>query len=242
VTFSFQAAVAGRGFDVALTVGREETLAVMGPNGAGKSTLLASIAGLLKPDSGRAELDGRTLFHLDPGQHAWVPPHHRGTALLAQEPLLFPHLSALDNVGFGPRSAGRSRRDARAVASRWLTEVEAAQYADRRPGRLSGGQAQRVAVARALAHRPSVVLLDEPFGALDAITRADLQSTFLRVRRELGFTAVLVTHDIAEAFLLAERVAVLRAGQLEQVDPPERLRTAPATPYVAELLQRARVA
>jgi osmoprotectant transport system ATP-binding protein len=96
-------------------------------------------------------------------------------------------------------------------------------------------------VARALAHRPAVVLRVEPIGALDAITRADLQSTFLEVRRELGFTAVLVTHDIAEAFLLADRVAVLRAGRVEQVDPPGRLRSAPATPYVAELLRRARV-
>ncbi len=114
--------------------------------------------------------------------------------------------------------------------------------APRWPRELSGGQRQRAAVARALAARPAVVLLDEPFGALDAITRADLQTSFLELRRDLQLTAVLVTHDLSEAFLLADRVGVLRAGRLEQVAPPDELRSAPATPYVRELLRRARAA
>ena len=119
--------------------------------------------------------------------------------------------------------------------------LEPERFGPRWPRELSGGQRQRVAVARALAARPAVVLLDEPFGALDAITRADLQATFLTLRRELALTAVLVTHDLAEAFLLADRVGVLRAGRLEQIATPAELRAEPATPYVRELLERARV-
>ena len=151
------------------SLGAGETVAVLGPNGAGKSTLLSIIAGLLRPDAGRAELDGdRVLFDLGAGRaHLDAPPHPRGTALLAQEPLLFPHLSALDNVAFGPRSAGASSAAARETARHWLAEVDAAALADRRPGQLSGGQAQRVAVARALAADPELLLLDEPMAALD---------------------------------------------------------------------------
>ncbi|BAS11291.1 molybdenum import ATP-binding protein ModC [Arthrobacter sp. Hiyo4] len=154
MTFSVQAAVAGRGFDVSLAVGPAETVAVMGANGAGKSTLLNVIAGLLHPDSGTAELDGRTLFDLTAGRGQWTAPHRRGTALLAQEPLLFPHLSVLENVAFGPRSAGASKQAARESGLRWLAEVEATELQSRRPAELSGGQAQRVAVARALAADP----------------------------------------------------------------------------------------
>ncbi len=125
-------------------------------------------------------------------------------------------------------------------SSWWVSSPE--RFASRWPSELSGGQRQRVAVARALAAQPGVVLLDEPFGALDAITRADLQTTFLSLRRELALTAVLVTHDVAEAFLLADRVAVLRSGRLEQFAVPAELRADPATAYVRDLLVRARVA
>ena len=137
-----------------------------------------------------------------------------------------------------------ARRAADAAAERALRLVglEPERFGDRRPRELSGGQRQRVAVARALAAGPEVVLLDEPFGALDAITRADLQTVFLGIRRELGLTAVLVTHDLAEAFLLGDRIAVLRAGRVEQVGTAAELRATPATPYVRELLERARVA
>lgn len=154
VSFHMQATVRARGFDVGLSLAPGETVAVLGPNGAGKSTLLNVIAGLLRPDTGRAEIDGKVLFDLDGGATAWTAPHHRGTALLAQEPLLFPHLSALENVAFGPRSAGTGRKAARESARKWLADVDAAELEARRPAELSGGQAQRVAVARALAANP----------------------------------------------------------------------------------------
>lgn len=141
MTFELTGAVRERGVDLSLHVDTAEVLAVLGPNGSGKSTAMSLIAGLLRPDSGTASLDGRVLFDLGrPGRaHVWVPPHARGVALLAQEPLLFPHLSALDNVAFGPRSVGRQRSASRAVAQRWLAEVDAEEYADRKPAQLSGG-------------------------------------------------------------------------------------------------------
>ncbi|WP_166618099.1 ATP-binding cassette domain-containing protein, partial [Kineococcus vitellinus] len=142
-----------------------EVLAVLGPNGAGKSTLLALLAGLLRPTGGRVVLDGRVLSE---ARGAFVPPHRRGVGLLAQEPLLFPHLGVAANVAFGPRSAGASRARAHREALRWLEAVGAADLAERRPRQLSGGQAQRVALARALAADPRLLLLDEPLAALDA--------------------------------------------------------------------------
>ena len=166
----------------------------------------------------------------------------RTIGYVPQEGGLLPHWRVLRNVALVPWLRGEPDGEAKASAALRLVGLEPDAFARRWPRDLSGGQRQRVAVARALAHRPEVVLLDEPFGALDAITRADLQSTFMAVRRELGFTAVLVTHDIAEAFLLADRVAVLREGRMEQIDSPERLRAEPGTPYVAELLRRARIA
>jgi osmoprotectant transport system ATP-binding protein len=137
----------------------------------------------------------------------------------------------------------RQVKDARELAARAmdLVGLEPAVFGRRWPGELSGGQRQRVAVARALAASPDLILLDEPFGALDAITRADLQTTFHRIRGELAVTAVLVTHDLQEAFLLADRIVVLRQGRIEQAAPPEELRRAPATDYVRQLLERARV-
>ncbi|MBT2566449.1 ABC transporter ATP-binding protein [Arthrobacter sp. ISL-85] len=233
MTLSFQAAVAGRGFDVALTVRPGETVAVMGPNGAGKSTLLASIAGLLRPDSGRAELNGRTLFDLDGGKRAWTPPHHRGTALLAQEPLLFPHLSAVDNVSFGPRSAGVPKRDAKEQALRWLAGVDAEHLAGRRPAELSGGQAQRVAVARALAADPALLLLDEPLAALDIHSAPLLRRLFKRVLA--GRQAIIVTHDVLDALMLADRVVILENGKIAEEGPTRAVLERPRSSFAAGL-------
>jgi osmoprotectant transport system ATP-binding protein len=165
----------------------------------------------------------------------------RRIGYVPQDGGLLPHWRVRRNVALVPWLRGEPDAGERADRALALVGLDAGSFGGRWPRELSGGQRQRVAVARALAPSPDVVLLDEPFGALDAITRADLQTTFLQVHRELRFTAVLVTHDISEAFLLADRVAVLRAGRLEQVAPPEELRRAPATPYVAELLRRARV-
>ena len=144
--------------DVAVHVAPGEVVAVLGRNGSGKSTLLSAVAGLLRPDRGCVVLGDRVLT--DTAAGVVLPPHQRRIGLLAQQPLLFPHLSVLDNVAFGPLATGAARRDARQAALRHLTEVDAARFADRRPGRLSGGQAQRVALARALASQPELLLLD----------------------------------------------------------------------------------
>lgn len=233
MTFSFQAAVAVRDFDVALNVAPGETVAVMGPNGAGKSTLLSSIAGLLAPDSGRAELNGRVLFHLDAARRRWTPPHSRGAALLAQEPLLFPHLNALDNVAFGPRSTGARKNEANRQARHWLAEVEAADLAVRRPAELSGGQAQRVAVARALAADPALLLLDEPLAALDIHSAPLLRRLLKRVLA--GRQAIIVTHDVLDALMLADRVVILEAGRIVEEGPTRQVLQRPRSVFAAGL-------
>jgi osmoprotectant transport system ATP-binding protein len=221
---------------VSLEVGLGECLAVIGESGSGKTTLLRCFNRLIEPDGGRILVDGVDAATLDPIEL------RRGTGYVPQDGGLLPHWRVRRNVALVPWLRGAPDAAVAAERALQLVGLEPARFGDRRPRELSGGQRQRVAVARALAAGPEVVLLDEPFGALDAITRADLQTVFLAIRRELGLTAVLVTHDLPEAFLLADRVAVLRAGRVEQVGPAAELRAAPATPYVRELLQRARVA
>ncbi|MCO4275666.1 ABC transporter ATP-binding protein [Pseudarthrobacter sp. HLT3-5] len=233
MTFSVQAAVAGRGFEVSLAVGPAETVAVMGANGAGKSTLLNVIAGLLHPDSGTAELDGRTLFHLSAGRGEWTAPHRRGTALLAQEPLLFPHLSVLENVAFGPRSAGASKQTAQESALKWLAEVEATELQSRRPAELSGGQAQRVAVARALAADPGLLLLDEPMAALDIHAAPLLRRLLKRVLA--GRRAIIITHDVLDALMLADRVVILENGRISEEGPTRGVLQRPRSRFAAGL-------
>ncbi|MFN2494557.1 MAG: ATP-binding cassette domain-containing protein, partial [Pseudonocardiaceae bacterium] len=199
--------VARSGFtlDVALDIGLGEVLAVLGPNGSGKSTLLGVLAGTLRPDRGLVRLGGRVLT--DTEHRVALPPHQRRVGLLAQSPLLFPHLSVLDNVAFGPRCAGARRASARVTARRALSDVDAVQFADRKPGRLSGGQAQRVALARALAAEPDLLLLDEPLSAVDVDLAPQLRALLrgLLVDR----LAVLVTHQVLDALVLADRVVVL---------------------------------
>ena len=220
---------------VSLEVRRGECLAVIGESGSGKTTLLRCFNRLTEPDDGRVLVGGVDAATLDPIEL------RRHTGYVPQEGGLLPHWSVRRNVALVPRLRGAPDAGEAAERALRLVGLEPERFGARRPRELSGGQRQRVAVARALAAGPEVVLLDEPFGALDAITRADLQTVFLAIRRELGLTAVLVTHDLAEAFLLADRVAVLRGGRLEQIAPAPELRAAPATPYVRELLARARV-
>jgi molybdate transport system ATP-binding protein len=178
--------------DATVRVGPGEVVAVLGRNGSGKSTLLAAIAGLLRPDAGRIVLDGRILT--DTAAGVQLAPHRRRIGLLAQEPLLFPHLSVLDNVAFGPRVAGAGKQPARAAAMRRLTEVDAVQFAPRRPRRLSGGQAQRIALARALASEPDLLLLDEPLSAVDVEFAPALRSLLHSVLQDR--LAVIVTHQV----------------------------------------------
>ena len=220
---------------VSLEVQRGECLAVIGESGSGKTTLLRCFNRLTEPDGGRILVDGVDAATLDPVAL------RRRTGYVPQDGGLLPHWPVRRNVALVPWLLGLAGADAAAERALRLVGLEPAHFGGRRPRELSGGQRQRVAVARALAAEPEVVLLDEPFGALDAITRADLQTVFLAIRRELRLTAVLVTHDLPEAFLLADRVAVLRAGRVEQIGAPAELRAAPATEYVRELLQRARV-
>ena len=238
----FEARVDARAFAVSLDVAAGETVAVLGPNGAGKSTLLDVIAGLLRPDGGTARLDDQTLFSVAPGASAasrrpgagvWLPPHRRGVSLLAQDPLLFPHLSVLDNVAFGPRSAGAGRGVARASARHWLGEVDALDLAARRPGELSGGQAQRVAVARALASDPALLLLDEPLSALDVAVAPAVRRMLRRVLR--GRSVVLVTHDVLDALTLADRVVVMNGGVVAEEGRTREVLLHPRTRFTADL-------
>jgi molybdate transport system ATP-binding protein len=217
--------------DVALTVAPGDVLAVLGPNGAGKSTVLDVLAGLLRPDSGHVRLGGRTLT----GDGAHVPPHRRGVGLLAQQPLLFPHLSALANVAFGPRAQGLPRRAAQARARELLDAVDMGAFAERRPGQLSGGQQQRVALARALAAGPDLLLLDEPLAALDVDTMPAMRALLRRTIRDSGRTAVLVTHAALDALVLADRVAVLSDGAVVEEGPTREVLARPRSPFAARI-------
>jgi osmoprotectant transport system ATP-binding protein len=221
---------------VSLEVRRGECVALIGESGSGKTTLLRCFNRLSDPDEGVVMVDGEDVAVLDPVTL------RRRVGYVPQEGGLLPHWRVRRNVALVPWLRGLPAAPVLADRALGLVGLEPASVGERWPRELSGGQRQRVAVARALAARPDIVLLDEPFGALDAITRADLQGTFLDLRRELALTTLLVTHDLAEAFLLADRVAVMHLGRVEQVAPPAELRTAPATPYVRALLARARVA
>ncbi|VXB95659.1 Molybdenum import ATP-binding protein ModC [Arthrobacter sp. 9AX] len=233
MTFQLDATLHSRDFEVSLTLGPAETVAVLGPNGAGKSTLLSLIAGLLRPDTGHASLGDTTLFNLGAGRHHFAPPHSRGTALLAQEPLLFPHLSVLENVAFGPRASGAARAEAHTTARHWLGEVDAAGFADRRPAQLSGGQAQRVAVARALATDPELLLLDEPMAALDIHAAPLLRRLLKRVLANRG--AIIITHDVLDALMLADRVIVLEGGRITEEGPTRDVLGKPRSRFAAGL-------
>jgi molybdate transport system ATP-binding protein len=261
VTFTLRARVAARSLDISLTVAEGETIAILGPNGAGKSTTLDLIAGLLRADDGEAGWTGpadsaashsetlltdtahtdtvhsETLHNntvlFDSQRGVWLPPHRRGVALLAQEPLLFPHLSVLENVAFAPRSAGRSADDARMLARSWLADVEALELASSRPSALSGGQAQRVAIARALAAEPRLLLLDEPLAALDVAVAPTLRRMLRRVLS--GRSAILVTHEVLDALTLADRVVVLNRGVVVEVGQTREVLEHPRHPFTAEL-------
>lgn len=233
MTFHIETTLAARHLEISLALGPSETVAVLGPNGAGKSTLLSIIAGLLRPDTGRAAINGAPLFDLDNGKHLWTAPHHRGTALLAQEALLFPHLNALDNVAFGPRSAGASKAAARETARHWLAEVDAEPLAARRPAQLSGGQAQRVAIARALAASPELLLLDEPMAALDIHAAPLLRRLLKRVLANRR--AIIITHDVLDALMLADRVIVLENGRICEEGPTREVLARPRSRFAAGL-------
>jgi len=219
------------GVDLAVPAGGRT--AILGPSGSGKSTLLRIIAGFEAPDSGRVTLGGQVLAD----GPAAMPAHLRGIGLVAQDGALFPHLSVADNIGFGlPRRAPhRAERIAELLA---MVELDPAML-KRRPDQLSGGQQQRVALARALAREPRLMLLDEPFSALDAGLRASTRKAVAALLEAAGITTIMVTHDQAEALSFADQVAVMRAGRLLQVGPPRELYLQPKDPMIAEFLGEA---
>ncbi|KXS39508.1 MAG: sulfate transport system ATP-binding protein [Halomonadaceae bacterium T82-2] len=215
-----------------LTVADGELLGLLGPSGSGKTTLLRIIAGLEQADSGSIHFGERDVTH--------VHVRDRRIGFVFQHYALFRHMSVLDNVAFGltalPRRERPSRGEIQARARRLLEMVQLEAFADRYPAQLSGGQQQRVSLARALALRPDVLLLDEPFGALDAKVRQDLRRWLRHLHDELNFTSVFVTHDQEEALELSDRVVVMSNGRIEQVDTPETLYRHPANRFVFEFL------
>ena len=221
--------------DLSLEVRGREVLALLGPSGCGKSTTLRLIAGLLVPDAGSIEIRGRLVA----GRGVWVPPERRHVGLVFQDYALFPHLTVADNVAFGLRERSSAQRRGRVADV--LALVGMGDLGDRLPSQLSGGQQQRVAIARALAPEPSVLLLDEPFSNLDAALRTSVRDDLRRILVQAGVTTVFVTHDQEEALSLADRVAVMEAGRLHQVDDPVTLYNRPATRFVAEFVGEADV-
>ncbi|MDT6988131.1 ABC transporter ATP-binding protein [Streptomyces lusitanus] len=214
--------------DIALTAAPGDVVALLGPNGAGKTTALRALAGLAPLSDGHVRLDGTDL--------ARTPPEARPVGVVFQDYLLFPHLTALDNVAFGPRCRGVGKSEARTRAAAWLERMGLAGHAGAKPRRLSGGQAQRVALARALATDPRLLLLDEPLAALDARTRLEVRAQLRRHLADFEAVAVLVTHDPLDAMVLADRLVVVEHGQVVQEGAPADIARHPRTEYIAQLV------
>jgi molybdate transport system ATP-binding protein len=215
---------------VAFQVDRE-VLVLFGPSGAGKSMTLSCITGLARPDRGTIRLDGRVLFESDGGRGKEVPPHKRRIGYVFQEYALFPHMTVAQNLAYGVRG----RRDTSVRAEAMLTRLHLDGLADRYPNQLSGGQQQRVALGRALMIEPALLLLDEPFAALDGAVRESLQTDVAELQRELGLSVVYITHNLMDAFALGDRLAVIQAGRLQQVGPIQEVFSHPNSRTVAEI-------
>lgn len=212
----------------------DEVIGIVGENGAGKTTLLRVLAGLTPLDTGRLSLDGTVVD--EPATATFVAPEARPVGLARQVPLLFPHLDLRDNVAFGLRRGGMAKEAARSVATAWLEQVGVAEHARSRPHAVSGGQAQRAALARALAHDPDLLLLDEPLAALDQEGRTLVRRLLRTEERRPGRTTVLVTHDPVDTLSLTDRVVVLEAGRVVQVATPAELTRRPRSDFVARLV------
>ncbi|MFC5924185.1 ABC transporter ATP-binding protein [Micromonospora vulcania] len=220
--------------DLTLRVAPGEVVALLGPNGAGKTTALRTLAGLAALTAGHVTLGGTDLDR--PERRVWVPTERRPIGVVFQDYLLFPHLSALDNVAFGPRRHGVDRRAAREQAAGWLDRMGLADHARRKPRQLSGGQAQRVALARALAVDPALLLLDEPLAALDARTRLDTRAELQRHLGDHTGATLLVTHDPLDALVLADRLIIVEDGRVVQEGDAATITARPRTDYVARLV------
>jgi len=214
--------------DIAFRVAPGEFMALLGPSGCGKTSLLRSIAGYVIPQRGAIRIHGRNVIEL--------PPRRRNIGMVFQSYALFPHMTAADNVAFGLRCRGTPGAELRTAVGQMLQVVGLAGMADRKPGQLSGGQQQRVALARALVVRPDLLLLDEALSALDKALRVQMQTELKELQRRFGLATIFVTHDQEEAMAMADRIAVMRNGRIEQLDTPPKLFHAPATPWVAEFI------
>lgn len=213
---------------ISLQLDKSQILALLGPSGSGKSTLLAAIAGLIQPTMGSIHLDGQPLLHL--------PVEKRGLGMVFQDYALWPHLNVAQNIAFPLQQQGIPAHQMRLRVHQALERVGLVGYEDRYPGALSGGQQQRVALARAVVGEPRLLLLDEPFSALDPATRAAVRAEIGWMLRQLQLTTVLVTHDREEAFELADQVAILLEGRIQQLAPPQAVYERPATVGVAQFL------
>lgn len=222
--------------DVAFSAPSGEILALVGPNGAGKSTVLEAIAGLIPLARGEVVLDERLLERVATGVR--LPPQARNVGVLFQGLALFEHLSVLDNVAYGLRARGMAKAQARARARAWLERFAVAELARRRPSQLSGGQAQRVGLARALIVEPRMLLLDEPLAALDALTLIDAREALRETLRGFPGVSLIVTHEIEDALVLADHLLVLERGKLVQQGSPAEVAAAPATAHLAAMLAR----
>ncbi len=214
--------------DVSLTIERGELFFILGPSGCGKTTLLRMIAGFIEPTAGAIRFGDRDVTRLAPNK--------RNTGMVFQSYALWPHMTVSQNVGFGLNVRKVAKREKEARIREALATVQMEHLAERRPGELSGGQQQRVALARAVVIRPDVLLLDEPLSNLDAKLRLELRHEIKRVCSESGLTTVYVTHDQKEALSMADRVAVMRDGKVEQIGPPRELYDRPVSRFVAEFL------
>ena len=211
--------------DVDLKVGEGEFFTLLGPSGSGKTTTLRIIAGFERPDTGRVTLGGADITH--------EPPYTRDVNTVFQDYALFPHMTVAENVGYGLKVKGVSRRDRAAQVGEVLRMVRLEHYGDRKPVQLSGGQRQRVALARSIVNQPKVLLLDEPLGALDLKLRQEMQIFLKALQRDLGMTFLYVTHDQEEALTMSDHVAVFNEGRIEQVGTPNDVYERPATEFVA---------
>jgi osmoprotectant transport system ATP-binding protein len=222
--------------NVSFEVEQGETMVLLGSSGCGKTTTLKMVNRLIEPTEGRIEIGGRSADELDELEL------RRGIGYVFQDIGLFPNMTIGQNVEVVPRLLGwpRGRRRERAEELLDLVGLDPGDFAERGPEQLSGGQQQRVGIARALAADPDYLLMDEPFGALDAVTRDQLQTELIRIKTALNKTVMFVTHDLFEAFRLADRIGVMSEGRMEQVAPPDELRARPATPFVSDLIGQAR--
>jgi putative spermidine/putrescine transport system ATP-binding protein len=214
--------------DLSIGVARGEFVSLLGPSGCGKTTLLRCIAGLLLPDAGSIQVGGAEITRL--------PAHKRNVGVVFQNYALFPHLTVADNIGFGLRAQGVAKSEAAPRVADALALVRMTEHAAKPVTALSGGQQQRVAVARALVVRPSLLLLDEPFSALDRKLRETMQVELKHLLREVGITAIFVTHDQEEALVVSDRIAVMNAGRIEQLADPATLYQRPATLYALDFV------